>query len=421
VTPQPPKYSKCENPFLIKRTSLDTYTGEITFGEFEKRCGNRRADICESCSHIWRDDAYFALLKGATSHKGNITFITFTADGSRTFGATHTAQRQGLISERCACRKFHRIDDSLVGTPVKKTGKRSKEFQYRKVVEFNHLAPRLTAITLQKIWRQLATHSGKTEKESKLPYARVMEWQERGLLHVHVIVLGHIPTFIVERAVNGEASDGRRRRILPTEHKGHRWGSQVDVKHIKTAEPEQLKQLSSYVTKLVAYAVKDVRFSKKDDSRPQEIYKSQLRNETKKVIQCDKEWSKCSIGGQALPALRAKNSLLPYQHLCLKHRRGRHQLGFTGNVLSMGRSWGSNMKDARTRRVEYVRKRVDVHTADKAVCLDKERHFVTLVVTRKNQFLSTKLLDKRSVAPTVDVGGESPPLTRKGVSNAISN
>lgn len=415
------KYPGCENPFVIRRTAVDTFTGEVTFNEFEKRCGNRRAVVCQGCSEMWRDDAFFALLKGAKLHNGNVTFITFTADGAKTFGPTHTAQRNGKISERCVCRKFHKVDDAVIGTPVSKNGKRVKSFDYKKVVEFNHYAPRLTAITLQKIWRQLATHTGQTEKESKLPYARVIEWQERGLVHVHVIVLGHIPTFIVERAINGAESDGKRRKILPTEHKGHRWGQQVDVRHIKAVGDEELKKLSSYVTKLVGYAVKDVCLNKTAESDIQQSFKQRLRAETKRVIECDKEWSKCCVGGNALPALRAKNVLLPYRHLCLRHRRGHHQIGFTGNVLSMGRKWGSSMRDARMRRIQYKSQQKSVHTADKAVCLDKERVFVTLVVVRKSNLVSKKLLDFRQPASTVRNGGESPPTTKKGATNDISN
>ena len=100
------RYPGCVNPFVIRRTAIDTFTGEVTFNEFEKRCGNRRAGVCQGCSEMWRDDAFFALLKGAQLHNGNVTFITFTADGAKTFGATHTAQRSGQISERCACRKL---------------------------------------------------------------------------------------------------------------------------------------------------------------------------------------------------------------------------------------------------------------------------------------------------------------------------
>ena len=195
------KYAPCVNPFLVRKTSVDLETGELGFAEFEKRCGTRKAELCESCSQIWKDDAYFALLRGAQKHDGNLTFITLTAPGENLFGKSHTAQFNNLASERCACRRYHKPDDELVGLPITKLPEKAKKFQYRKVVEFNHYAPRLTAITLQKIWRQLATDLGKEVAEVKLPYARVMEWQQRGTLHVHIIILGHVPNYIVERAV----------------------------------------------------------------------------------------------------------------------------------------------------------------------------------------------------------------------------
>jgi hypothetical protein len=177
----PPKYSPGTNPFLIKRMSLDLETGELYFAEFEKRCGSRRAAKCDSCSKVWKDDAYYALLEEAKKHDGNITFITLTAQGANFFGHSHTAQYKGLAKERCACRKFHKPNDELVGLPITKLSENAKKFQYKKVVEFNHYAPRLLAITLKKIWRQIATERSLDEKEVKLPYSRVMEWQLESL------------------------------------------------------------------------------------------------------------------------------------------------------------------------------------------------------------------------------------------------
>jgi len=79
------------------------------------------------------------------------------------------------------------------------------------------------------------------------------------------------------------------------------------------------------------------------------------------------------------------------------------------------------MKDARMQRIQYAIEKKGVHTADKAVCLDKERVFVTLVVVRKSSLESKRLLDFGSFASTVRDGGESPPTTTKGATNAISN
>ena len=89
-----------------------------------------------------------------------------------------------------------------------------------------------------------------------------MEWQRRGLLHVHLLVRGEVPADVVERAVRGAGKTESRRSITPASHAGHRWGPQVDVQHI---EPKDRDHLIAYITKMVTYAIKDV-----DRSQPRE-------------------------------------------------------------------------------------------------------------------------------------------------------
>jgi hypothetical protein len=72
----------------------------------------------------------------------------------------------------------------------------------------------LTAITLQKIWRLLATETQTSVKNVKRPTARVMEWQDRGLLHVHIVVLGKIPANIVKAAINGRNPQDKKEGLL---------------------------------------------------------------------------------------------------------------------------------------------------------------------------------------------------------------
>ena len=414
------KYAPCVNPFLVRKSSVDLRTGELKFAEFEKRCGTRRKELCESCSQIWKDDAFFALLKGAKKHDGNLTFITLTAPGSLVFGKSHTAQHKNRASERCACRKYHKPEDELVGLPITKLPEKAKKFQYKKVVEFNHYAPRLTAITLQKIWRQMATDLGKTESEVKLPYARVMEWQQRGTLHVHIIVLGHIPTYIVERAVLGSPSNGKRRRINPSEHAGYSWGEQFDVRHINSSQTEQIKKLSSYVTKLVSYAVKDVSGDADAKTSLKEIYHQKLRQHTNVVIKCRKSWSKCSASDTADQRLKMRNPDLKPRHYCVKHRRGRHQLGFTGNVLSMSRKWGSSLKESRDIRKDFMKGKESLLPAAKAGSFKEVEQLITQVVVRKHIFEFQRLIAESRRALTVRMGRSSLPPTETGVQTCFS-
>jgi hypothetical protein len=403
-TTQAKKYEKCVRPFYLGREQISLITGEVNFSTFEKRCGTRRKDLCEPCSVVWKDDAYFALMNGAKDYNGEITFITLTAPGWTTFGKAHTASHSEKKSSRCACRKFHSKEDPLVGLPLDKNN-----FEHNKVVEFNHLAPRLTSITLQKIWRLMATAENLPEKEVKRPTARVMEWQTRGLLHVHIIILGKVPINIVRAAVNGQKSTSAR-RINPTSHKGIRWGTQLDVKYANSKNSEQIKKLSGYITKVISYAVKDVTSNFTQELPAHNSYRKELRRYTNSVIKCTASPFQCHAADLGENPTQFLINVSKKVNLCRKHYRGKHQLGFTGNVLTLNRKWGSSLGAARKARQTFAKESRSAQDAAKASCLDTEKFLVTVLPLGRDLKKVRRLLAKRINAPTVERSGVSAPL-----------
>ncbi len=398
------KYEPCLDPFIIKRTITNLATGEITNQEFEKRCGTRRQDKCKPCSVIWKDDAYFALINPSKEFRGTLTFITLTPPGAKHFGATHTASYKGLKSERCACRRFHEPKDEILGIPINQD-----TFKYSEVVDFNNKASRLTAITMQKIYRLLVTDinskvktlsATKELKDVRLPTARVMEFQIRGVLHTHILVRGFIPSYIIEMAVNGAPPSNKRRRVLPAQHKGQRWGTQVDVKHINSGDEAQLKKLGSYVTKVVSYALKDVTAHGQEKNKAREYFHQKLRKQTNRIVICKKTATECDASPRRTAidiVARPNNKSLNF---CVKHRRAHHQLGFSGNILTMSRSWESSLKKAREARFAYANGSVG-RTAVKAVRFNTEKKLVTHLVIRKRFLIDKTILASLKIAPTV--------------------
>ena len=402
----PKKYASCLDPLLIRRTTTNLFTGEIKTTEFDKRCGTRRKDKCEPCSIIWKDDAYYALINPSKEHMGSLTFITLTAPGSKHFGAIHTASYKGLKSERCACRRYHSPTDEEVGVPVN-----FSTFNYRKVTKFNYKASRLTAVTLQKIYRLMLTdlNNGKDKSEKRnikdvrLPTARVMEWQERGVLHVHIIVRGHIPTYIIEKAVKGAPASATRRRVLPAEHDGETWGAQVNVRHINSGDNNQLAKLGGYVTKVVGYALKDVTAHGKETIKQKEAFHNRLRRTTNSVVECDKSFSECDASKERRVASASISGKSEPFHFCVKHRRAHHQLGFTGNVLTLNRAWGSSLKSAREARVAFACSLTGIkRNAVKAGRIYKEKKVITHEVFRKRNLSNYNLLAFNKNALTVN-------------------
>lgn len=406
---KPPKYEPCVRPLEITRTTTYLASGKSSVSVFDKRCGTRRADKCEPCSFVWRDDAYHALMNPSKEHQGTVTFITLTAPGSEFFGKTHTAQYAGLMSERCSCRSFHKPEDEIVGLPIKSA--KGKEFEYRKVVEFNQKSSRLVTVTLQKIYRQLGQLNGKSEKEVRLPTARVMEWQSRGVLHAHILVRGNIPTFIVENAVNGSPKNKHRRRIDPANHAGMRWGSQVNVRHINSGDEKQLGRLGGYMTKVVGYALKDVNSQDAIKNLERKKFTRKLRSYTNEVIRCNKPWSICSASPTATNEQRMSDLTRTNKPYCVKHRRAFHQIGFTGNVLTLNRIWGSSLKQSREARIAFMKSQFSgVRDAVKASRLDTEKKAITVVVKKKDLTKIFQTLDKKYSRRTVLNEGLSTPI-----------
>jgi hypothetical protein len=345
-------FSPCTRPVKMRRHQVHTTTGEVFLRDFDVRCGTRRQEDCEPCSKVWQADAFHALVRGANQYGGTLTFITFTAPGDSEFGRTHTAQHLGLASERCACRNFHSPDSPLVGLPVD-----PETYDYDRVSEFNNAAPRLTTVTMQKVWRQWATELGISVKEARKPTVRVMEFQRRGLLHVHLLVLGEVPRALVERAVKGSPKEGTRRSITPASHRGFHWGTQVDVQHIK---PSDRGHLLAYVTKMVSYAIKDVTAHDPMGKaiKPAYQHRYALEDAGERAVSCDHSRASCKHGWatQTINLGDRKMGIhigCKTSRVCVRHGRASRQFGFTGNVLAMNRSWGTTLGDARRTRREW--------------------------------------------------------------------
>jgi Replication initiator protein, pSAM2 len=215
----------CVNPVRLVGTvaHLDRTNGETRLsystehepgGHLLKACGNRRAGVCPSCAETYRRDAWHMIAGGL---KGNpdqdmpasvaehpTAFVTFTAP---TFGQVHSRIvvtdpngrehvqpchprrnaprcRHGM---RLECRLRHRADDRRVGGPLC-----ARCYDYEGAVLWNALAPRLWQRTSIYLYRRIARELNITIKRTgqliRLSYAKVAEYQRRGLIHYHAVI-----------------------------------------------------------------------------------------------------------------------------------------------------------------------------------------------------------------------------------------
>lgn len=208
----------CSRPVRLvgHTTKVETTTGEVTSeyhsstepdGVTYVRCGNRRATICPSCSAEYKGDLWHLLVAGTTGGKGvpdsirthPLVFATLTAPS---FGGVHRAVKPGRPSRMCRprhtketcehgrpqwCTRRHDMDAAVVGQPLC-----ADCYDYRGQVIWQWWAPELWRRFTIRLRRLLAIHLGVSEKRSRdmvrVQFAKVAEFQHRGLVHFHGLV-----------------------------------------------------------------------------------------------------------------------------------------------------------------------------------------------------------------------------------------
>jgi len=180
-------------------------------GQLLIRCGNRRASVCGSCSAEYKGDVWHLLaagtgggIKGVPASVGRhpMVFATLTAPS---FGPVHRAGEvggRGGLAKRCrpagetgtcrhrrarGCGATHAADDAMVGEPLCEDC-----YDYPAAAAFNWHAPELWRRFTIGLRRALAARVGITEtaftRRARLSYAKVAEFQRRGVVHFHAII-----------------------------------------------------------------------------------------------------------------------------------------------------------------------------------------------------------------------------------------
>ena len=143
---------------------------------------------------------------------GAFTWLTLTAPGAHVFGAVHSGPtKRG--KRRCACGRYHRPDDARLGTPVDPV-----TYDYGAAARFNATLSRRFTVLMQKLRRLTG---------ERLDFVRVVEFQRRGLTHVHALVRGVVSSEMLGVAVRGGVNPRTGRRIRPVTSGGSAVGPSV--------------------------------------------------------------------------------------------------------------------------------------------------------------------------------------------------
>jgi hypothetical protein len=240
----------CSHPIRLKgtiengdgATVLDT--SRLPDGVLLKRCGNRRAAVCPSCSYEYRGDAWQLLRAGTTGgHKGIPilaghleAFVTLTAPS---FGPVHGRRdrnrpcRPGREGELCShgrprwCMARHGDGDHRLGQPLCPDC-----YDYRGHVLFNWWAPELWRRFCVYVRRFLARRLGYTHKRLdelvKVEFGKVAEFQRRGVVHFHALV-----------RLDARTTDGTYRPpLIPIDYQDLRAALVAAARHVRYLTPE---------------------------------------------------------------------------------------------------------------------------------------------------------------------------------------
>ena len=204
----------CVRPIRLRGTvrDIDAATGEVMRGldtddlpdkAIYLPCGDRRASVCPPCAETYRADTYQLIRAGLAGGKGMpesvathpCVFATFTAPS---FGPVHTRITTDLgrvarcrprrkanycpHGRRISCGQRHKEADACLGKPLCPDC-----YDYSAAVVWNAHAGELWRRTVITIRRQLDKLAKAHGTRVKLSYAKVGEFQRRGLIHFHAI------------------------------------------------------------------------------------------------------------------------------------------------------------------------------------------------------------------------------------------
>jgi hypothetical protein len=213
----------CLQPVLLRGRvdHIDGATGELLHryttvhepgGVLPIACKTRRASQCPPCAEIYRADTYQLIRAGLTGGKGipatvanhPCVFATLTAPS---FGPVHAHRERDGKALACrprrrarpcphgirqSCTEKHTRDDNRLGEPLCR-----ECYDYTGSGLFNACAPELWRRFTITLRRTLARQAGLTNKafaaQVRLSYAKVAEYQRRGVVHFHAIIRSTAP------------------------------------------------------------------------------------------------------------------------------------------------------------------------------------------------------------------------------------
>ena len=354
----------CAKPVrLTGSTHIEDGAG-ARFGEFEGAifapCNNRRETVCQPCAARYCGDTFHLIHSGLTGGKGVPDTVTehvrvFATLTPPSFGAVHNRPTTKTGKARpCGCGAYHHEADPRLGTACDPAG-----YDYVGAVlwqaHVTELWRRFTITTARHVAAALGIPRSKLREHLRISYAKVAEYQRRGLVHFHAVIRvdgpdgpdSPPPTGVTEEllcAVIRSAVAAVRVSTPDSPAAGVRelsWGQQVDIDPMTahdSGDPARLaadSQVAGYIAK---YATKGTGTTTGVD-RPI-CYEEQIADLGVSAHHRAMIATAWQLGG-----------LDEYARLNL--RKWAHMLGFPGHFLTKSRQYSTTFTALRTARAEH--------------------------------------------------------------------
>jgi hypothetical protein len=376
----------CVRPVRLRGTvrDVDTVTGEILDGldtedlldkAIYVPCGDRRASVCPPCAETYRADTYQLIRAGLVGGKGMpeslaahpCVFATFTAPS---FGPVHSRviTSSGAVARcrprrkasfcphwrRISCGQRHKATDACLGRPLCPDC-----YDYSAAAVWNAHAPELWRRTTIAVRRRLDKLAKAHGARVKLSYAKVAEFQRRGLIHFHAVfrldgydpvhperTVSPHPAFTAEvlaEVIQQVASTTWFATVShPAKPRGWDiiWGAQIDPRIIRLTGDGEVTdtKVASYLAKYATKSTEPVgvlpgRITANNAS----IYADPGTYEGRLIAAC------LRLGAHPHEDFRAL-------------RRWAHMLGYRGHFATKSRRYSTTMRVLRAARRDWVRR-----------------------------------------------------------------
>ncbi|MBB5153032.1 replication initiator [Saccharopolyspora phatthalungensis] len=389
-------------------TVLDSLHGRVMVP-----CGNRRESVCPACSDRYAADAFHLLRAGLAGGTKGIPvtvadkprlFLTLTAPS---FGPVHNRRTPHGTAIPCRCGEFHHPDDPRLGQPVD-----PGSYDYLGHVLWQAHSGELWHRFITALKRHLAHAAGLPQRafadHARLSFAKVAEYQRRGLIHFHAVIRldgpdgpgDPTPTWGTVQALTDAIHAAHAcTRVTSPDIDGRTWelafGGQIDIRPIRPAEAGRVEdergvitddRLASYVAK---YATKGTGKSEAADRRIRsqaDIDRLRVTPHHRRIIQT--AWdlgapvpcpdchphgfhhtdgcgcqhahycATCNNGGEVTRTVRQRRlhpelGDRPDPVDALKLRRWAHMLAFRGHFLTKSQAYSVPFRQIRDDRRRY--------------------------------------------------------------------